>query len=545
MRKFFVYFLILGVLTTTALLTLADLPDYITSGYSEDEYFTQLALLSGGTMESNVTSAKKEVIQQIFRNASALFNPRKKAAKGKTMRSDEYKQLEGEYAAALHTLKEMRPTEKSQLASLILPTVIQSEPTDSSSYTLVSTKRVDLMRANIEKAKALKRQINAHLIKAAQAEAVNSQQAVQEYLQTYPLFEQLKQAVLLQEAAKSQQNQDLEAALAKLMETASGTSGGTLEMSLPDVTKHVHQLQNQGRLGRNVHQIANSIAQQFSVQTSGMRGKITMDRSTYRNSRQQSTISNELTHALVPLLEEAGWTVVPPVRGALPPEVSLSLTGIIRESGSGVVLQTTISNVDTGNTVGSSVLALDPQLDAELKPANYDALRKHEVAAQSIEVDTVASPPRAAQPAVITGQELDLEAWTDKPTYSEGDQMTVYCEVNQPAYVRLIYVLADEDGTGPKYTLLHDNAYIQQKHVGKPVVIGRFSIAPPFGSEKLIVLAQEEQFPQIPTVRTPAGYKYLAVQNPDEVAALIHKPPVRGALPMGPVKLDIYTQGRQ
>ena len=46
MRKFFVYFLILGVLATTALLTRAQLPDYITTGSLEKGHFVARASLS-------------------------------------------------------------------------------------------------------------------------------------------------------------------------------------------------------------------------------------------------------------------------------------------------------------------------------------------------------------------------------------------------------------------------------------------------------------------------------------------------------------------
>ena len=118
-------------------------------------------------------------------------------------------------------------------------------------------------------------------------------------------------------------------------------------------------------------------------------------------------------------------------------------------------------------------------------------------------------------------QELEFDAWTDKTTYVEDDHMTVYCRVNRPAYVRLIYVLAAPDKEGLKYTLLHDSTHIQQTQVGSDVVIGRFVATPPFGSEQLIVLAQEQPFSPINTIKRD-GYYYLT----DSEATKIRETPI-------------------
>ncbi len=118
-------------------------------------------------------------------------------------------------------------------------------------------------------------------------------------------------------------------------------------------------------------------------------------------------------------------------------------------------------------------------------------------------------------------QALKLDAWTDKKVYAEGERMIVSCRVNQPAYIRLIYVLATGDQDGLKYTLLHDSTHIQQTQVGSDVVIGRFVATPPFGSEQLIVLAQEQPFSPIKTI-TRDGYYYLA----DSEATKIRETPI-------------------
>ena len=527
MRKFFVYFLILGVLATTALLTRAQLPDYITTGSLEKGHFVARASLSGGSLEANLTNAKREVARKIFNNAKTLLNGEQQKPKNMW--------VPAEYKTTLDNLEKMR-LEKSHLAHLI-------RERRESKWVYVNVKNHEATRAYLDLQNDLKRQINGLLTNAAQMEAVNPQQALQPYLKTYPLYERLKEATLLEQSTRLQQNHDPTAAIAKLIEAARGTSGGELGMSFPDVTQRVNQIQHQGRLIDDVHQIGRSIAEQLSVQASGMKkGKVTFSGFNYKNSSQHTAVSGDLMATLIQLLENDGWNVVPPVRGALPMEVSINIQGAFQDGVHGLQCQTTAYNVDTGHTVVNSVVNLDPGFEAQLKPGNYDALQTHEVAAQSIKIDTHALQ-RAVLPRTFTGQELHLQAWTDKQIYYEGDRMDVLCRVNQPAYVRLIYVLADPDGQGPQYTLLHDNHHVQQ--VGSDVIIGQFRIAPPFGSEELIVLAQKDPFPRISTVKV-GGYNYIDAQNTQAALAMIHRP-TRGALPMNEnnERLPILTQAKK
>ncbi len=545
MRKFFVYFLILGVLATTALLTWAQqqqqLPHIVTTGYSEDGYHTQLAINSGGTLEDTVTAAKAEVAQQIFRNVKSVFNPRQKQAKNKWV------PVEEAYGAALYNLdntKGNRPLNAHLVGNF-------SQPRHQNGYVYVNVKHHELRRAYLEKENALNRQINTLIASAMQAEAVNPEQALQAYLQASPLFEQLKEAVLLQQATLlsghdmgARMNPALEDIRDKLMETATGTNGGALKMSHPDVTRRVNQLQNQGRLANNVQQIATSIAQQFSVQARGMKkGTITIDRFNYRASNQHTTISKELKHTLIKLLREDGWTVKAPTRGMM--RASFIFRGNVRENedGSGIQFQATGHAMGTGEIVMSSTVDLNTKFDAELQPPGFDALQAHESAAEELELTTVLSQP-VTQPRNTTGQALTLKAWTNegKTLYSDGEHMTVYCRVNQPAYVRLIYVLANANGQSTEYTLLHDSTHIQEAETD--VTIGQFVAAPPFGNEQLIVLAQKEPFPKIPTFERD-GYYYIDAQSAKGALAMIYPPQTRGMQQVNKRKtIDILTQQR-
>jgi len=85
--------------------------------------------------------------------------------------------------------------------------------------------------------------------------------------------------------------------------------------------------------------------------------------------------------------------------------------------------------------------------------------------------------------------------------------------VNQPAYLRLLYILADDR----KYTLLQDNYYIGPSQVDSDVEIGEFVCAPPFGAEILVVAARTEEFPSIQTYEEN-GYLFLINQEPESAA---------------------------
>ena len=89
--------------------------------------------------------------------------------------------------------------------------------------------------------------------------------------------------------------------------------------------------------------------------------------------------------------------------------------------------------------------------------------------------------------------DLVVEVWTDKGqgsvSYVKGETMTVFGRVNQPAYLRLLYILAEDR----KYTLLQNNYYIEPARVNSDVEIGEFVCAPPFGAEILAVAGADRE----------------------------------------------------
>ena len=142
-----------------------------------------------------------------------------------------------------------------------------------------------------------------------------------------------------------------------------------------------------------------------------------------------------------------------------------------------------------------------------LHPPKYEALEKTPEDSNS-EVNT--------QHNFFTSGKLNVDVRTNKGGgplyYTEGETMTVFGRVNQPSYLRLLYILADG-----KRTLLQDNYYIDASKVDTDVKIGEFVCAPPFGTELLIVTARAEAFPPIETYEKD-GYVFLVDQDAESVA---------------------------
>ena len=532
MRKFFVYFLLLGVLTLTAQLVSAEVPTWVTTNYPVNDYLFQEV---GGDLNKTIDSGKKELIRNIFQNADALFNPRQEKPIHQWVPETEQRLLEQEYATALINLRDMR-TDHSHLVQPFQTSAIQTPAANSGNYRLVNVERRALIRQYVARERQLREAINVHLARAAQAEPMNQQAAAKEYLKTYPLFEQMKEAVLIQQAVAPSQSQDMAAVYRKLMEPITGTNDGSLQMTLPEVYKRVNQLQYQGMTMNTVKDVAFSIAQQLAIQTEklgGVKGDITLKGFAYRHPQHRSkdlpiAQSTPFRRELKRLLEQMGWQVIipgPDTRG-LVEKVSLTIEGAAwknADASSSGTFQTAIHNRDTGDIVGSSVVSISAELTTSLQPNNLEEVSKVE---EAVAIHNMQTAPKD----VLTGDELEVDVWTNKgleqSIFQEGDEFIIYCEVNKPAYIRLLYVLAD-DSAGGRYTLLHDSTYIDETKVGKPVSLGEFVVLPPFGSEKLIVLAQSTPHEKVDFIRK-GPYRFLDTTEAGEAVNLAFAPPERG-----------------
>ena len=96
----------------------------------------------------------------------------------------------------------------------------------------------------------------------------------------------------------------------------------------------------------------------------------------------------------------------------------------------------------------------------------------------------------------------------------KDDIVHIFAQVNQPAFLRILYTLADG-----KQALLDDNISISPDQVDKPVEIGTYICTKPFGKELLHIAARTEQFQKIDTY-IENGYNIIDEKDPKEVMKL-------------------------
>jgi hypothetical protein len=128
----------------------------------------------------------------------------------------------------------------------------------------------------------------------------------------------------------------------------------------------------------------------------------------------------------------------------------------------------------------------------------------------------------------LVTSDLRLELVMDKgwraPVYRSGEVARVFFRVNQPAYVRLIYLLA-----GGQKVLLEDGYYVDASKVNFLVEYpASFDVVAPWGTETLFAVASTAPLPPIKTSRTVVdGEEYQTIA--DTTAAVRYRGLIRRA----------------
>ena len=390
---------------------------------------------------------------------------------------------------------------------------------DWNTYAFVYIKRDELKQLYAKRASELRLKINQILANAQAAEkAYDIEGAVKKYLSTYPLYEKLKEAEIIQVGVEYAPH--LSDAFANLANAAMGT--GDSLISHRKVVKRVGELKRE-QLITSVEDVATVVKSQLLRQVNRSDSEVLIDPFTYEDSMMLSDFSRELHGALQ---KQSEWHSVDRMRGFMNIKRTeqLQISGSYWENGDEITVRATLRDINTGDFLGSTVVRfLGAQLRSPVafKPPNYQQARvemnafvpNYEPSAENTETVT-SEVLREDQSSAIGGLKVGVRG--DKGSsplyYTEGETMKVFGRVNQPAYLRLLYILADG-----KRTLLHDNYYIGPSQVNSDVEIGEFVCAPPFGTELLIVAARTQKFPKIDTYEKD-GYSFLVDQDAELAA---------------------------
>ena len=391
--------------------------------------------------------------------------------------------------------------------------------TDQVTYALVYIQRDTLKNIYATHVSKLHKAIQQQLQTAkAFEETLDIKGAVRTYLRTYPLYESLKEAEIIQIGVEY--HPDYGKAFRQLADAATDTDEKL--WAHRQVIKRVEALDGEAIVTQN--DILQAVTFQLSQQTYTPSRSVSVHPLIYEDSEMSCPFTQIFTDTLA---KEIGWGTVDPARDFkptppniekinrdLPPRLSSSCW----QDGDEITIRTTLRNVNTGEFLASAVVQFSKSQQREpltYQPRGYTQVQIEKRAFKPGYFRT--QRPRnntgTATPEVLTEHPfspiggLEIDVWTGEGrgplSYTEGETVRIFARVNQPAYLRLLYTLADQ-----RRTLLVDNYYIGPSEVGSTVKIGKFLCDAPFGTELLIAAARTEKFPTIQT-REVEGYHVL------------------------------------
>ena len=506
MRKLFLYILIFFTTIYTGVVYGA-LPDWLAPElriYPIEKYLFHVGESQGTgeqAFEAAVDVAHRRIATDILRDVERVIHYNKGELQHDMVREH--------YSAVLEDYCNSRqawPAMKLKGFHVRNLTVDLARP-DSNTYALVYIERDTLKQHYNEHVSELSKEINRLIQSAKSAEAAYEIEfAVKKYLQTYPLYEALKEAEVVRVGADYRINST--EAFKKLAKAATDTSS-VLKMSHREVIKRVTELDSPVIVSSD--EIAKATETQLLQQYGNTHRECWIEPLIYEDSEMISRFEQKFSAAL---LKHLGWSTVDPADNFKQTSPDLirtnrtkapnRITASCWENGDEITIRTTVRDPNTGNFMATAVvrfLASRLREPIYLQPTNYKQMRDE---------------TKPYNIPVVIGKELAVEVWTPEGRgplrYVQDEKAKIFVRVNQPAYVRLLYILADR-----KRTLLEDNYHIDAAQVNSAVKIGEFLCAAPFGAELLVVAARTEKFPPIET-HEENGYFYIIDTDPESAA---------------------------
>ena len=510
MRKLF-FFILIGFITLYIGAAHAALPDWLLpelKKYPIEKYLFHVGEGQGTgdhAFENAVSNAHSRIASDILKNVDRVIRLNKEELEHNIVREH--------YSAVLEDYCDSRQAWPAmQLKGFHVRNLnVELTRKAPNTYALVYIERDKLKRHYAEHVSELAKDINRLIDSAKFAEgAYEIDVAVKKYLQTYPLYEALKEAEIIQIGAEYRYAINSTDEFKRLVKAATGTSGD-LKMSHREVIKRVAELDSPMIVF--LDDIAKATEAQLSQQYGNMLRECWIEPLIYEDSQMLCPYEQKFSEAL---LKHLGWPIVEAPIDFKPTSPDLTrinrtllpnrITSSCWQNGDEITIRTTARDPNTGNFLATAVVQfLESQFREPIdpQPTNYKQMRA--------EIEPYDIP-------VTIGKELAVEVWTQEGRgrgplrYVEDEKVKIFVRVNQPAYVRLIYILANR-----KRTVLEANYHIDESRVNSTVEIGEYLCAAPFGTELLVVAARTEEFPPIETFEEN-GYFYVAATDPESAA---------------------------
>ena len=541
MRKLF--FLLLTVFTTIFIASASgSVPNWVLfelKKYPLDTYLFQVGMsqnvVKSEAFKEATAEAHKKVAKRILEKVVGIIH---------TNRHDlAHDIVEEHYSAVMEDYcSQRRENPALTLEGLSVRNLsVDMARTDKEMYAFVYIKRDELKAIHAKHADRLQEEIRRQLeIARIFEEKLDVQSAVRAYLRTYPLYESLKEAEIIQIGAEY--SPDSRTAFRNLADAATRTSD-TL-WSHRQVIRHVEELTKEVIV--SFDDVCRVIDSQLSQQVVSLSGSIAVHPLIYEDSEMPSPLAGAFTSFFQANLK---WTVVDWMRDFENTQYDLDhinrdfpwrLSPTCWENGDEVTIRAILRDVHTGEFLASAIVRYlkSQQRDARTyKPRGYDGVmvEKETFKPRYYVAEPAQSDTKGSTPEVLTERSfsliggLEVDVWTGQGHnhvyYTEGDTVKIFASVTQPAYLRLLYTLADQ-----RRTLLIDNFYIGPSEVNSTVAIGNFRCVPPLGTEFLFVAARTEKFPEIETL-PENGYHFLVNQDAETAVQSVRSFPTRGLIP--------------
>ncbi len=541
MRKLF--FLLLTVFTTIFIASVSgSVPNWVLfelNRYPLDTYLFQVGMsqnvAKSEAFKEATAEAHKKVAKRVLEKVVGIIY---------TNRDDlAHDMVEEHYSAVLEDYcSQRRENPALTLEGLSVRNLsVDMARTDTETYAFVYIERDELKAIYTRHADRLQEKIQRQLeIAKSFEERLDVQSAVRAYLRTYPLYESLKEAEIIQIGAEY--SPDSRTAFRKLADAATRTSD-TL-WSHRQVIRHVEGLTREVIV--SFDDVCRIIDSQLSQQVVSLSGSIAVHPLIYEDSEMPSPLAVAFTSFFQ---KELKWTVIDWMRDFENTQYDLDhinrdfpwrLSPTCWENGDEVTIRAILRDVHTGEFLASAVVRYLKSQQWEsrtYKPRGYEGamVEKATFKPHYYVAEPAQSPMETSTPEVLIERSfsfiggLEVDVWTGQGHnhvyYTEGDTVKIFASVNQPAYLRMLYTLADQ-----RRTLLIDNFYIGPSEVNSPVAIGNFRCVPPLGTEFLFVAARTEKFPEIQT-RAENGYHFLVNQDAETATQSVRSFPTRGLIP--------------
>ncbi len=370
MRKLFFYCLI--VLTTIYTLTAnSALPDWIVPELKK--YPIEKYLFHVGQSRGNGEPAFKEATAVAHRKVAAriLDNVERIILSNKS--ELQHDMVQEHYSAVMEDFCDSRQRQPAmKLRGFSVRNLsVDITRTDPDTYALFYIERDKLKQHYAEHTSELSKEIN-HLLQSAKfaEETFEIEVAVRKYLQTYPLYEALKEAEIIQIGAEYRYSINTTDAFERLAKAATSTSG-TLQMSHREVIKRVTELDTPTIVSAD--DVAKAIEFQLSRQHDTAPRKCWIEPVTYEDSEMICPFSQRFSEAL---LRHLNWPTIelmhnfkqtaPDINRINPTAPQNRITGSCWKNGDEITIRTTVRNLNTGDFVATAVVRFSgPQIRGE------------------------------------------------------------------------------------------------------------------------------------------------------------------------------------